>query len=116
MGRILHLTEGNLVRNFLLQILKFHATKTSKFQTIILVASLVKQCLNPAEYSAYKGCDPLNPTEAKDWTHDVPFPWWAQIIGAIMVMLPVLPMPIIAIWHFARKRIFYSADNCVSIA
>ncbi|KAL5258489.1 hypothetical protein ACHWQZ_G009103 [Mnemiopsis leidyi] len=83
--------------------------------SIILVASLVKQCLHPAEYSVYKGCDPLNPTAAKDWTEDVPFPWWAQIIGAIMVMLPVLPMPIIAAWHFT-KQILYRDDNSASIA
>ena len=81
------------------------------FQTIILVASLVKQCLHPAEYSSYEGCDPLNPTGVKEWTRDVPFTWWAQIVGAIMVMLPVIPMPIFATWHVLKKQIFKNGYN-----
>lgn len=71
--------------------------------TVILIASLVKQCMKPAEYTIYTGCDPLDPVGAKEWTRDVPFPWWAQIIGAVMVMGPVLPMPILATWHFVTK-------------
>ena len=60
--------------------------------------------MNPAEYTIYTGCDPLDPVGSKEWTRDVPFPWWAQIIGAVMVMGPVLPMPILATWHFVKKH------------
>ncbi|XP_063689888.1 sodium- and chloride-dependent GABA transporter 1-like isoform X2 [Bolinopsis microptera] len=80
--------------------------------TIILIASLVKTCLNPPQYTTYVGCDPLNPTGSKDWTKDVPFTWWSQILGAVMVMLPVLPMPLFAAWHFLSERFFSGDRNC----
>ena len=69
--------------------------------SVILLASVVKQCLTPATYSAYVGCElfPNSPLHngTASWSKDVEFVWWAQILGALMVMLPVLPMPLLAV-------------------
>lgn len=87
------------------------------FQTVILIASLIKQCLSPAEYPSYVGCDPSNPTSSKEWIKDIPFTWWAQIAGAVMVMLPVVPMPLFAAWHVVKTRFLNKgSDQCINVA
>eukprot|EP00116_Pleurobrachia_bachei_P002988 sb/3463250/ len=76
--------------------------------SVILLASIVKQCLSPAGYTAYVGCveDPNTPgiLGNETWTEDVAYPGWGQAVGAFLVMFPVLPMPICAAYHFWMQR------------
>ena len=79
-------------------------TLITTFQSVILIASLVKQAMSPAEYTTYLGCDDSQPIDPKNWTVKVPFPDWAQVVGALMVMLPVVPMPVLAFSHLIRSK------------
>jgi len=71
--------------------------------TVVLLASIIKQCFSPATYSAYVGCVdyPLSPlfNGTDNWMQSVPFPWWAQIIAAVMVLVPVLPIFIVGLFN-----------------
>eukprot|EP00116_Pleurobrachia_bachei_P014323 sb/3474585/ len=52
----------------------------------------------PETYESYVGCvqHPLNPEVAgtETWLRDIAFPWWGQMMAAILVCAPIIWIPI----------------------
>lgn len=71
---------------------------------VVLLSSLIKKMIVPETYEAFVGCieSPINDDipGTENWNRLIPFPWWAQIFAALMVIAPVMWMPVFVIWKW----------------